>query len=222
MGARARWARRCRQALLLLPLLAIAGLAGAARAAEPASPRVLTVAPAVRDGLLGCRVTTAGLPGERLLSTLHSGLASAVEVDVVLLDGKGRAVAGNAVMLRLSYDLWEEAYSVTAGAASSQLPDDDALRAWLAAPPWLPVGPLAAIAGAGPFSLRAALRLHALAPEAREDAAAMVAGPEGQSVSVGLGALIRSFYRRHDADAGLVGAARSAPFRAGELADEAH
>ncbi len=84
------------------------------------------------------------------------------------------------------------------------------------------MGPLAALAGTHPFTLRAALRLHALAPETRDDAAAMVAGPEGQEVTVGLGALIRTFYRRHEQATDLVGAARSAPFRARELSDAPH
>jgi hypothetical protein len=226
MGGRARWARTPHRLLWLLALLAGSGAAADTRAAQPAPdgapPRVLTVTPAVQDGLLGCRLTTAGLPGDKLLSTLHSGLASAIDVDLLLLDDRGRAVAGNVVTLRLSYDLWEEAFTVATGAAIAQLPDDSALKDWLASPPWLPLGPLAAIAGTDPFSVRAALRLHALAPETRDDAAAMVAGPDGQSVSVGLGALIRSFYRRHDADAGLVGAAHSPPFRARELTDAPH
>lgn len=232
MGSRARILLSPHRLLPLLGLLAGLGAAAGARAAESASgattapdrapPRVLSVMPAVQDGLLGCRLTTAGLPGDKLLSTLHSGLASAIEVDLLLLDERGRAVAGNVVTLRLTYDLWEEAFTVATGAGTAQLPDDGALEDWLASPPWLPLGPLAAIAGTAPFSVRAALRLHALAPETRDDAAAMVAGPDGQSVSVGLGALIRSFYRRHDADAGLVGAANSAPFRARELTDASH
>ena len=222
MGGRARSALPRPGFLPLLWLLAGLSAAAAASAAEPAPPRVLTVTPAVQGDLLGCRLTTAGLPGDKLLSTLHSGLASAIEVDLLLLDERGRAVGGNVVTLRLSYDLWQEAFTVATGAESARLTDDGALRDWLASPPWLPLGPLAAIAGTDPFSVRAALRLHALAPETRDDAAAMVAGPDGQSVSVGLGALIRSFYRRHDADAGLVGAARSAPFRARELTDAPH
>ena len=190
MGGRARSA-------LLWPL-AWGWLVAAAAVGRrvPANRSVMSVEPARAHGLLVCRLTAAGLPGERLLSTLHSGLASAVDLDLALLDAQGRVLAGNLVRLRLAFDLWQEEFTVSHGDEAVRLPDDAALTAWLAAPPWLPVAPLAAIVGAEPHRIRAVLRLHAIAPEARERAAALVAGPEGQEVSMGLGSLIRGFYRR--------------------------
>ena len=204
-------------------LLAMGG-SGSVRAQ---SPRIIALEPARTDSLLVCRLRTAGLPGSEILSTLRSGLSSAVDLQLEVLDGRGRAIDGRVLRLRLDYDLWDEVFSIAQGERGAErlpddrdvtrLPDDAALQAWFDRTPWLPVAPLAALANSGPLRLRAALRLHAIAPSERERLGEVVSGPDGQEVSLGLGKLIRFFYRG-GARAGDGATADSSPFAPGELA----
>lgn len=208
-------ARGIRAAAALALLLALRGAAPA----RAETPRILAVEPARTDSLLVCRLRTAGLPGAEILSTLRSGLSSAVDLQLEVLDGRGRALDGRVLRLRLDYDLWDEVFGLAQGddGGATRLPDDAALRAWFERTPWLPVAPLAALANAGPVRLRAALRLHAIAPSERERLGEVVSGPDGQEVSLGLGKLIRYFYRG-GAREGDGATADSPPFAPGELA----
>ncbi len=216
MGGR-RWARAaCLAVATAVATAALPGTLPAALAAGTA-PRILAVEPARTDSLLVCRLLTAGLPGDEIMSTLHSGLPSAVDLQLLVLDAAGRALAGANLRLQLAFDLWEEHYTVTHGDGAARLEGDQALRAWLAATPWLPVAPLAALAGSGPLRLSAALRLHVIAPSAREQMGKVVAAPGGEEISVGLGRLIRFFYQAGRRERGA-GTALSSAFTAAELA----
>lgn len=206
---------------VLAPGLAVCLALAAVAAAEP---RLVSVAPAGGDGLLTCRLTTADLPGERIVSTLNSGLVSAVEFHLDVLQDGDRPVTGNTVTVRLSFDLWEEVYTVSLGDERTSLPDLASLQAWLAEPPELPVAPLAALDDALPAVIRAGLSLHPIAPDTRGRMEGMISGEDaaaresdgGQEVLVGLGKLIRFFYHdgsREDLDHELA----SPPFRTGEL-----
>lgn len=207
-------ARNIRTATALALLLVLGG-GGSARAQ---APRILALEPARTDSLLVCRLRTAGLPGPEILSTLRSGLSSAVDLQLEVLDGRGRAIDGRVLRLRLDYDLWDEVFSIAQGdRGATRLPDDAALQAWFDRTPWLPVAPLAVLANTGPVRLRAALRLHAIAPSERERLGEVVSGPDGQEVSLGLGKLIRYFYRG-GAREGDGATADSPPFAPGELA----
>ncbi|MBA4378632.1 MAG: hypothetical protein C0395_08305 [Gemmatimonas sp.] len=207
-------ARGIRTATALALLLVLDG-GGLARAQ---APRILALEPARTDSLLVCRLRTSGLPGAEILSTLRSGLSSAVDLQLEVLDGRGRAIDGRVLRLRLDYDLWDEVFSIAQDdRGTTRLPDDAALRAWFERTPWLPVAPLAALANTGPVRLRAALRLHAIAPSERERLGEVVSGPDGQEVSLGLGKLIRYFYRG-GARARDGATAESPPFAPGEVA----
>ncbi len=183
--------------LLLVLAVAVASPATPARA----EPRLVSVAPGGGDGLLTCRLTTADLPGERIVSTLESGLVSAIEFHLDVVQDDDRAVIGNIVTVRLSFDLWEEVYTVSLGEQRTRLPDLAALRAWLAEPPALPVAPLEALDAALPAVIRAGLQLHPIAPDTRGRMEGMISGSDtggdgpGQEVLVGLDTLIRFFYR---------------------------
>ena len=166
--------------------------AAPARAEDPA---VVAVEPARRESLLVCRLRTQGLPGEKILSTLHSGLASAIDLQLEVAAADGRVVASRVVRLRLVYDLWEEVFVVTHDGAEARVDDDDALAGWLAEPPWLPVAPLAALAGSRDCGCAPGLQLHTIEPSERTRLEEVVAGPEDHEVSVGLGTLIRFFYK---------------------------
>lgn len=209
---------------ILLSLAACCLLAGTVRAADPS---VVAIRPAVSDSLLVCRLETAGLPGDRIVSTLRSGVDSAVEVRVELLQENGEVIAGRDVLLVLSFDLWEEHYSVRAGEQEWRFRDLAALREHLRVPPALPIAPLAALDASTPSRLRAGLRLHPIAPRTRGRMEDLVSGGDegrrrrtgdSQEATVSMSRLIRFFYKGGGDD--LLGALESAPFRTGELRHE--
>ncbi len=169
-----------------------------------ATPRITSVSPAGADSLLICRLTTADLPGERIVSTLRSGLVSAIEFHMEVIQAGNRAVAGNNVTIRLSFDLWEEVYAVDLGGDETRLPSLSALREYLAELPPLPVAPLNVLDNTTPSVIRAGLRLHTIAPDTRGRMEGMISGDRtagghqndpGQEVLVSLGKLIRFFYK---------------------------
>ena len=195
-------------------LAAILWLLAVPAAAGP--PSVVAVQPARTDSLLVCRVRTHGLPGEEMLSTLHSGLASAVDLELEVLDAGGRSIAGRLLRLDLAFDLWEEVFTVTLDDRVIRLENTQALSDWLGKPPWLPVAPLAALHEKAALRLRVVMRLHTIAPSMREHLGSIVAGPDGQEVSIGLGRLIRYFYRGGRRDRATEHAS-SPPFSLAEL-----
>ncbi len=197
-------------------------------AAAGAAPRIISVAPAGRDSLLLCRLTTEGLPGERIVSTLRSGLVSAVELQLEVRQGGNRPLAGHHVMMLLSYDLWEEVFAVNVAGEEERFPDLATLRDYLSAMPPLPVAPLSVLDGVTPAVIRAGLRLHPIAPDTRGRMEDMISGEETgrgghgdavQEVSISLGKLIRFFYKG-DGDSDLDVTRESDPFRPGELNHE--
>ncbi|MBC8423997.1 hypothetical protein H8E07_07720 [bacterium] len=196
--------------------------------AAGAAPRITSVAPAGRDSLLLCRLTTEGLPGERIVSTLRSGLVSAVELKLEVRQGDDRSLAGHHVMMLLSYDLWEEVFAVNVSGEEARFPDLESLRTYLSAMPPLPVAPLSILDGVTPAVIRAGLRLHPIAPDTRGRMEEMISGESTtrgghgdavQEVSISLGKLIRFFYKG-DGDSDMDVTRDSAPFRPGELTHE--
>jgi len=215
-------------ALLFFAATVNAATAGAA--ADP-PPDLLYVEPARDDSNLVCRLRTAGLPGERILSTLRSGLDSAVQIDFEVLAGDDARLAASSILLRLSFDLWEEFYAVEQGDHRERFDSLADLQAWLAHTPWLPVTPLSVLDAATPTRVRAGLRLHTIAPATRDRVGAVIAGEsdrtgrdgdEGQEASVSLGRMIRFFYRSDGGADGDVAVSTSHPFVPGGLARAAH
>lgn len=212
-------------------MTATASPTAAAIADTAGAPRLLALTPARAGGLLVCDVATAGLPGERIVSSLRSGLVSAIDLQLEVLDHRERVVAGNRLTLRLAFDLWEEIFAVENDGGRRPFADLAALQGFLAELRALPVAPLAslsALGGDARLRLRAGLSLHPVAPSeiARvgeaigvdaSDAAAPGGG--GQEVSVGLGRLIRLFYRGESDRAEPAARAVSNWFRLEELRD---
>ena len=138
---------RCPASTLVLVLNLAPALATLAVAEHP---RIVSIQPARTDSMLVCRLETADVPGREIVSTLHSGLASALDLQLDVLDAKDRAVAGRVLRLHLVYNLWEEIFTVAHDGATERLDDEEALRAWLGTTPWLPVAPLAALSSTTP------------------------------------------------------------------------
>jgi hypothetical protein len=185
--------------------IALAALAPAAPAIATPKPEVTAVEPARTDCLLTCAVRTAHLPGDRLSSSLESGLPSAIEMDLDLFDERNRVVGKNRVFLRIAFDLWEEVFRVEGVGAPRDFADRAQLERFLARIPELPVTALSGLHGARRHRIRVGLELHPVAPRETERLGDWVAGgaaagsetddPDGREVSVSLGQVIRFFYK---------------------------
>jgi hypothetical protein len=186
------------------------------------------VDPARTGDLVVCRLQTVGLPGERLVQSMESGLVSALDLEVALLDEGEKTVHRGRLSLRLAFDLWEEVFSARSGDAERRFADLEALRAFLAELSDVPVAPLELLEVGARYRVRVGLRLHPIAPSERrrvEDAIAgdqrpRRAGDYEQELSVSLGKLIRLFYG--DDDAPARGEALSSWFQREELARAPH
>lgn len=216
--------RRVRAAAIGMLLLA----AAAATAADDAA-QITSVAPARVGDLIVAHLRTTGLPGQKLLQSMRSGLVSAVELDLALLDERERVVGGNSVSLQLAFDLWEEVFSVRADGSERRFRGLADLQAYLAELAAVPVIPLDQLTAGGRYRLRVGLLVHPIAPAQQERVENVIVGDqrprrEGQDqqeASVSLGRLIRMFYQGGgDGDAGRQ--TLSAWFNRGELRDETH
>lgn len=200
---------RAREVLSAACALAAIGALGAAPLALAAGtePRILSVEPLRVGELLACRVATANLPGETLATSMQSGLPSAVEIVLDVLDTKDRVVAGNRVTFRLAFDLWEETFRVEGAGEERDFTTRGELETYLAAPPRLPVAPISGLAPDARVRLRVGVLLHALAPRESDRLASWVSGEasadsrpnpvaneDGREVVVSLGKIIRYFF----------------------------
>ncbi len=189
--------RRLAVGMLLCGLL----VGRAFAAAEPT--RMTAAIPARAGDLVVCRLQTTGLPGEKLLQSMRSGLVSAVELDLAVIDDRDRLVADHHVTLRLAFDLWEEVFSVRSDGREQRFRSLEDLQAYLGELDGLPVVPVGRLGPEGRYRLRVGLRLHAIAPDERarvEDAIVGVRRPgrdglDQQEAQVSLGRLIRFFYK---------------------------
>ncbi len=208
-------------------------LAAAAMAvAADESARVTAVAPARADGLVVAHLSTMGLPGQKLLQSMRSGLVSAVELDLALLDEREKVVGGNRISLQLAFDLWEEIFSVRADGAERRFRSLADLQGYLAELAAVPVIPLDELTVGGSYRLRIGLLVHPIAPAQQQRVENVIAGDqrprrEGQDqqeTSVSLGRLIRLFYQGGGSgDPGDTGAQTlSAWFKREELPDATH
>jgi hypothetical protein len=187
------------------------------------------VSPAQAGDLVVARLATEGLPGEKLLQSMRSGLVSAVDLDLALLDDRQKVVGGNRVTLQLAFDLWEEIFSVHSDGNERRFDSLADLRSYLAELAALPVIPVERLAPAERYRLRIALQVHAIAPAEQDRVEDVIAGDqrprrEGQDqqeASVSLGRLIRFFYKGGGGGQGGQ-EILSAWFTREELRDESH
>lgn len=207
-------------------------LAVTAAAAVPAGLAVAAgfeLAPVRAEGQLACLVRTSGLPDERQLQSMRSGLDAALELELALVDADDRVAAVRSLTLRLGFDLWEEVFSVAGDGAPRRFRSLAELQAHLAALPALALQPLSALDPGARYRLRGALVARPVARDERERVGNLIAGeprgepgrPDRQEASVSLGRLIRFFYQGARDDRGGQEAA-SRWFTAGEVPDAAH
>jgi hypothetical protein len=191
-------------------------------------PRILQVEPASQGSLLVCRVFTAGLPGQEASLSMQSGLVASLDLLMALLDDSEQVLLDRRISFRLAFDLWEEVFSVEQQGQQKRFADAEQLAGFLSRLPGLPVTPLSGLASDGRFRLRVQLELHPIAPSERDRAGEVIAGerradPAGvddrQEVSVGLGQLIRFFYKDSSAETPPLSEAFSRWFSVKELRD---
>jgi hypothetical protein len=183
---------------VLFVMLCWTGLALAAR-----DVRLVQVTTARSGDQLVCSLRTEGLPGEKQLQSMRSGLVSSVELDLALVDEDDRILGGNSLSLRMGFDLWDEVFSVRAEGGERRFQSLADLEAYLADLSNLPVAPSALLEAAGPCRLRVGLVAHSIAPDEQQRVEDVIAGEqrprrEGQDqqeASVSLGRLIRIFYK---------------------------
>lgn len=188
-----------------LPLACALGALLLATAAAPAHAAVRLVgAAAMRDGEnLTCLLRLDGLPDDRQLQSMRSGMLAAVELEVTVVDPDGRVAASRAHTLSLGFDLWDEVFSVAGAGAERRFASLEGLRAWLSAPEALPVAPWSALGAGGRYRLHVALVARAVASDERQRAGDLISGGKAgepartdrQEASVSLGRLIRFFYQ---------------------------
>ncbi len=176
-------------------------------AAAPAlAQRAVALTPVWQDTVLACRLTTEGLPGPRIASSLASGLTSAIVIDLELRRRDGGTVARSRVPVRLTYDLWGESYEIAWGDRRLIVTDADSLRRWLRELPPLPVAGASQLARIGERTvlvLRAGLTLQPIAPAERRRLAGAVSGrdpdePDRRERTIGMDRLIRFFFKERE------------------------
>lgn len=188
------------------PGLLTVALAMFAALAASASPRLVRVVPEVRDDQVVCRLETQGLPADKQLQTMRSGLESSVELHLALVDEERRTLRRRSISLRMGFDLWDEVYSLRGPQRSRRFGSAEELHTYLGALEDIPLAPVDSLPGSSRLRVEIQLVVHALAPDERRRVADVVAGDqrprtEGrdeQEASVSLGRLIKLFYRGGD------------------------
>ena len=190
-------------------LAALAALAAPARAAasEP-----LAVAVAVRGGRLVASLDLSSAFPREAERTLGTGLTNVVAVQVTLAPAGEAPTAATARILDVLFDVWDETYAVTVrdprapGGTRTVLPDYAALRAFLAYPRDLDLGPASALP-ARAFVVEARVDVNPVSKELLERTREFIANPTasqrpGASRSV-LGAMASFLLREPDTGAGV-------------------
>lgn len=230
--------------LVLTLALAWACFTTSALAADAKSPgelpQILEVAPARSGDRLTCHLRTANLPGERIARSMQSGLPSAIEMALDVLDPQERVVTERTLFVRLGYDLWEETFRVQGLGDDRDFATQAEMESYLSDLRNIAVSPLAMLAPYEKIRLRVGMRMHPLAPresEMLEDwvsgegapqdrgvglsasgrGTSPVANEDGREVLVSLGKVIRYFFKGSRRGEGEVIESSSAWFSPAEL-----
>lgn len=166
-------------------------------------PQLVDIIPGRVGDRITCRLKTRGLPGEKQLQTMRSGLESAVTFQLALLDEKDRPVASQSLSLRMGFDLWDEVFSVKNDGHERRFQSLDDLRNYLADLPEIPVVEVANLGRDSLYRVSVGLVVHTLAPDEQKRVEDVIVGAQrprregqdAQEASVSLGRLIRMFYK---------------------------
>jgi hypothetical protein len=87
--------------------------------------KVRKVEPVLRDGKLYVNIRIDNLFTRKVIGTIQSGLPSAVLVEIQLLEKGRRKVAQKQIVQSISYNIWEERYTIVSDSTSEKLRDFD-------------------------------------------------------------------------------------------------
>ena len=172
--------------------------------------RVVGISPGRVGNLVVCRLKTMGLPAEKQLQSMRSGLVSSVELKLSLLDENDHLLGGNTMTLRLAFDLWEEVFSVRDDGQERRFHSLADLEKYLADLGNLPVATAPSMENNQRYRIRVELVVSSIARDEQKRVEEVIAGDqrphrEGQDqqeASVSLGRLIRFFYKDGNDDRG--------------------
>lgn len=102
------------KAAMLASVLLMGGVWSSVRAEEP-HPTIESLRLSVENNYLSADVTSSGLFSERITGTIQSGLPAVVDLFYYLSTLDGGALAENVFSLSLSYDVWEDIYTIDTG-----------------------------------------------------------------------------------------------------------
>ena len=177
-------------------------LATAGEAAE-----VVAVTPHLQDGLLVCDVHTTGLPGEKINSSVRSGLVSSIDLILELIQADdGHRLATGQASFQLAFDLWDEVFTLRTDTSRVLLEDLQAVQEHLALLRGLPVSSLDALPDLNSQTslfMKVSLVLRPIADRDRKRVEEVISGSSpvtegGQEAKIDLGRLIRFFYKDRD------------------------
>ncbi len=192
-----------RRVAAVLILVCWSILAHAAAAGAEEAHHLVRVTPSRAGDQVVCRLHTLGLPGEKQLQSMRSGLVSALELNLVLVDENDQLLGGHSMSLRMGFDLWEEVFSVRSDGRERRFQSLADLQSYLADLGNLPVVPFHLLGPDGHYRLKVGLVVHAIAPDEQKRVEDVIVGEQGrrregqdqQEASVSLGRLIRLFYK---------------------------
>ncbi len=189
-------AGRCFITLCLLTL----GLSGSAAQAREQGGRVDRVRLLRTEESLLCDLNLSGLFTSPIESTLRSGLPVVVDVAMVMLPSTGRE-QGRLLRSELSYDVWEDLYTLRRGAKETIFEDFDALRRACRSYRGLPLKELGRPGDRGELRLRLRVSVNPLGGPERQRMARWLAetvsdpdDPANRELLLDLGGLIGSFF----------------------------
>ncbi len=204
----------------------LAGVLLSALPADAAVPAPLPTALSVRGGRLLAGLDLAAAFPPQIERTFGNGLTNVVTLHLsVVPEGEGPTVVTGRV-IEILFDVWEETYVVTVkdprapAGVRTVLPNFPALRAFLAWPRDVDLGPSSAIPR-GPFAIEARLEVNPVSKELLERTREFIANPSagarpgGGSRSI-LGAMA-SFLLREPETGADVRVFRSRPIGPGEV-----
>ena len=114
-------------AAILTVALVMGGWSPSVCAEEP-RPTIVSVRLAVEDGYITGDVTSSGLFSERITGTVQSGLPAVMDVFYYFSTLDGGTLAENVLSFSLSYDVWEDVYSMEASDTTMTFPTFDGMQ----------------------------------------------------------------------------------------------
>lgn len=106
-------------------LLSIILFFAPAKAGSAPEIKVGKIEPVLRDGKLYLNIHIENLFSRKVIGTIQSGLPSAVLVEIQLLENGRRKVVQKQILQSISYNIWDEQYTIVSDSSSEKLRDFD-------------------------------------------------------------------------------------------------